>query len=354
MEELTRTISKLVSREDLHDDEISYVMNLILRGGVSEASIASFLVALRMKGETAHELNIIVRTLKHHATKVTPKIHGFLIDTCGTGGGKLNTFNISTASAIIASSSGAKVAKHGNRSASGVCGSADFMEYLGLNLDAPAAEVVKAIEETGFGFLYAPKFQPAMQNVVSARKLIGIRSVFNIIGPLTNPCTNLTGQLIGVPDPQIIETLALALNETGLKDIILVNPKDGLDELSTTCENNITWIAGNETKHIKLHPRELGLEPTKLETLAVHSKEESIRDTLRVICGKADRHKQEIAILNASAALVIGHVATNFKEGIQIARDAIKDGRAQKQLSEYIRRCGQKQALVNAERKLLD
>jgi anthranilate phosphoribosyltransferase len=353
MGNLSRIIQKLVSKADLSDDELIFAISLILQGKVSEASIASFLVALRMKGETAHELDVIIQTIKKYAIRITPKIDGFLIDTCGTGGGQINTFNISTASAIIASSAGAKVAKHGNRSASGLCGSADFMEYIGLNLECPIADIIEAIQQTGLGFLYAPKFHPAMQNVASARRTIGIRTVFNIIGPLTNPCTNLCGQVIGAPDPKIIETLALSLKESDLKDIMLVNSKDGLDELSNTCENNITRITGNEIKRIRFHPREIGLELARLENLVVHSKEEAIRDTLRVIYGMGDKHKQDIAILNASAALVVGQASTNLKEGVDLAREAVRNGRAQKQLSECIRRCGQKQVLIDAEKKFL-
>src|SRR5918995_3201036 len=245
MQDFPRIIQKLVSRKELFDDEILYALNLILQGKASEASTASFLIALRMKGETPYELKVMMQIIKKHATRITPRTGGLLIDTCGTGGGRINTFNISTASAIIASSAGAKVAKHGNRSASGLCGSADFMEYIGLNLECPIADIIEAIQQTGLGFLYAPKFHPAMQNVASARRTIGIRTVFNIIGPLTNPCTNLCGQIIGAPDLKIIETLALSLKESDLKDIMLVNSKDGLDELSNTCENNITRITGN-------------------------------------------------------------------------------------------------------------
>ncbi|HJU85582.1 MAG TPA: anthranilate phosphoribosyltransferase, partial [Nitrososphaeraceae archaeon] len=263
------------------------------------------------------------------------------------------TFNISTASAIIASSAGAKVAKHGNRSASGLCGSADFMEYIGFNLECPVDDILGAIQQTGLGFLYAPKFHPAMQNVASARRTIGIRTIFNVIGPLTNPCTNLCGQIIGAPDPKIIETLALSLKESNSKDIMLVSSKDGLDELSTTCENDITRITGNEIRRTRFHPREIGLELARLENLAVYSKEEAIRDTLRVIYGIGDKYRQDIAILNASAALVVGQSSTNLKEGAELARQAVRDGRAQKQLSECIRRCGQKQVLIEAEKKFL-
>jgi anthranilate phosphoribosyltransferase len=353
MQDFRLIIQKLVSGRELLDNEIIYSMNLIMQGKLSEASIASFLVALRMKGETPHEVSLIMRIMKEYMIKITPKIDGFLIDICGTGGGQVNTFNISTASAIIASSAGAKVAKHCNRSASGVCGSADFMESIGLDLEAPIDDITKAIQETGLGFLYAPKFHPSMQYVASVRRVIGIRTVFNIVGPLANPCTNLGGQVIGAPDLNIAETLVLALNESGTKNIMLISSSDGLDELSCTCENDITLITENEIKHIRFHPKDIGLETTGLENLMVCTKEDSIRDTLRVIYGVGDKYKQNIVYLNASAALVIGQVASGFREGIEIARDAVRDGRAQKLLSEYIRRCGKKETLIEAEKKFI-
>jgi anthranilate phosphoribosyltransferase len=227
------------------------------------------------------------------------------------------------------------------------------MEQVGLNLECPIPDILGAIEHTGLGFLYAPKFHPALQNVASARRAIGIRTIFNIIGPLSNPCTNLSGQLIGAPEPKMIETLALALQQSDTENIMLVNSKDGLDELSNTCENYITWIRQKEVKHTSLHPREVGIELTKLENLTVHSKEESIEETLRVIYGVADRQKQDIAILNASAALVIAKASANFREGVELARDAIKDGRAQRKLSEYIRRCGRIRVLLEMEKRFL-
>ena len=353
MQDFPRIIQKLVSRKELFDDEIVYALNLILQGKASEASTASFLIALRMKGETPYELKVMMQIIKKHAIRITPRTGGLLIDTCGTGGGRINTFNISTASAIIASSAGAKVAKHGNRSASGICGSADFMEQVGLDLECPIPDILGAIEHTGLGFLYAPKFHPALQNVASARRAIGTRTVFNIIGPLSNPCTNLSGQLIGAPEPKMIETLALALQQSDTENIMLANSKDGLDELSNTCENYITWVRRKEVKHTSLHPREVGIELAKLENLTVYSKEESVGETLRVIYGVADRQKQDIAILNASAALVIAKASANFREGVELARDAIKDGRAQRKLSEYIRRCGRIQVLLEMEKRFL-
>jgi anthranilate phosphoribosyltransferase len=351
MQDFPRIIRKLVSRKELFEDEIVYALNLILEGKASQASTASFLVALSMKGETADELNVMMRVIKEHAIRITPS--GALIDISGTGGGQVNTFNISTASAIIASAAGARVAKHGNRSSSGICGSADFMEQVGLNLECPIPDIVNSIEQIGFGFLYAPRFHPALRNAASARRAIGIRTIFNIIGPLSNPCTHLTGQLIGAPDAKIIEMLAIALQQSDTENIMLVNSRDGLDELSNTCENNITWISQREVKHISLHPSDVGIDLAMLESLVVYSKEEAVRETLQVIYGEADGQKQDIALINASAALVIAKSASNFREGIDLARDAISDGRAQKKLSDYIRRCGRIQVLQEMEKRFL-
>jgi anthranilate phosphoribosyltransferase len=353
MQDFPRIIRKLVSKQELSDDEIVYALNWMLEGKASQPSTESFLVALSMKGETARELSVMMRIIKEHAIRITPRTNGVLVDTCGTGGGRINTFNVSTASAIIASSAGAKVAKHGNRSASGICGSADFMEQVGLDLGCPIFKIVSAVEQVGFGFLYAPKFHPAIRNVAAARKAIGIRTVFNIIGPVSNPCTNLGGQLIGAPEPKMIESLALAMQHSDIENIILVNSRDGLDELSNTCENDVTWIRQKRVKHIRLNPRDLGIDLARLETLTVRSREESIRETLRVIYGVANKQKQDIAVINASAALVVAKVAANFREGVDLARDAISDGRAGKKLSEYIRRCGQKRLLLEVEKRYL-
>lgn len=352
--DLRSVIHKLVSRTNLSQSEIYQSVNLILEGKASEASIAAFLVALAMKGETAEEIRVILQTVKEYAIKITPKITGALIDTCGTGGDRIKSLNISTAAAIVACAAGTKVAKHGNRSFSGFCGSADFLEYIGLNLDSTPANVSEAIEKTGIGFLYAPKFHPAIRNVASARKTIGIRSAFNIVGPLSNPCTNISGQLIGVFEPSLLETLANALQNTDLNEVMVVHAHDGFDELSNTCENDILWMNEKQIKRVRLHPKDVDIQVAKSEQLIVHSKEESIRDTLRVIYGIASQEKEDIVVFNASAALVIGKVAKNLDEGVEIARSAIKEGKPQKKLRQLIHCCGNKENLEAAEKKFIN
>ena len=353
--DLGPVIRKLISKTNLSENEIRQSVHLILEGKASDAAIASFLVALTMKGETAEEIWAILQTVKEHAIKITPKVNGNLIDTCGTGGDTIRSFNISTAAAIVASSAGSKVAKHGNRSFSGFCGSADFLEYIGLDLNSTPRSVSEAIEKTGIGFLYSPKFHPAMGNTASARKTIGIRSVFNIVGPLSNPCTNICGQVIGVFEPSLLDTITNVLQKgTDGNEVMVVHAYDGFDELSNTCENDIIWIIDKQIKRIRLHPKVVNIQVAKPEQLLVHSKEESIRDTLQVIYGIASQEKQDIVALNASAALVIGKGAKDFKEGVQIARLVIKEGKSQGKLLQLIQSCGNREKLEYAEKKFVN
>jgi len=346
-------IKRLVAGMNLSNNEIFLALDSILEGNMSEAGIAAFLVAFAMKGETAEELEAVLVSLRKHATMITPNVQGPLIDTCGTGGDTIRSFNISTAAAVVASSAGAKVAKHGNRSVSGVCGSADFFEYIGLDLDTSPAKVQSSIERVGIGFLFAPVFHPSMKYVAAARKTIGIRTVFNMVGPLSNPCTNISGQMIGVFEPALLEVFAQVCQEH-IDEAMIVHAHDGFDELSNTCENDILWVLGNrQTKRIRLHPRTLGIQVAKPEQLVVSSKEESIRYTLQSIHGKAAKEKQDIVVLNAGAALVVSKIAQDFKDGVEIARDAIKSGKAKDKLSQLIEYCGDLEKLEQAEKQFL-
>lgn len=344
---------KLVARANLSDKEITQTLNAMLEGFVSDASIAAFLVALAMKGETPEELRAVLLSLRNHATRITPNVRGPLIDTCGTGGDSIRSFNISTAAALVAAAAGAKVAKHGNRAVSGVCGSADFLEYVGFDLKSSHAKVKSSIENIGIGFLFAPMFHPSMKHVADARKIIGIRTVFNMVGPLSNPCTNISAQVIGVYEPALLEVFS-QICRGHVNDAMIVHAHDGFDELSNTCENDIMWVSGNrQTKRIRLHPRTIGMQLAKPEQLVVNSKEESIKNTLQSIHGMATREKQDIVVLNAAAALIVAKVALDFKDGVEIARDAIKSGKAQDKLSQLIKFCGDHEKLKESEQKLL-
>jgi anthranilate phosphoribosyltransferase len=254
---------------------------------------------------------------------------------------------------VVASAAGAKVAKHGNRSVSGVCGSADFLEHIGLDLNATPAKVQSCIENVGIGFLFAPLFHPSMKHVANVRKAIGIRTVFNMVGPLSNPCTNVSGQVIGVFEPSLLEVFS-EVCQGYVDEAMIVHAHDGFDELSNTCENDVLWVSGGrQTKRIRLHPRAVGMPVAKPEQLVVSTKEEAVKNTLQSIHGKAAREKQDIVVLNAAAALVVSKVAQDFKDGIEIAREAIKSGKAQDRLSQLIKYSGDLEKLKESEKKFL-
>ena len=349
---LKYAIKKLVTRTDLSTIEICQAFDAILAGMIPDASIAAFLVALTMKGETADELRSILDSVRNHATRITPQVREPLIDTCGTGGDSIRTFNVSTAAAIVASAAGANVAKHGNSSVSGICGSADFFEYIGLDINAPPAKVQSCIEHIGIGFLFAPVFHPSMKNVASVRKTIGIRTAFNKVGPLSNPCTNIAGQLIGVFETELMEVFC-EVCKGYIDQAMIVHARDGFDELSNTCKNYIHWISSDNhrTTKIVLHPNEVGLELAKPEQLIVNSKGDSVRYTLETIYGKASKEKHGIVVLNAAAALLLSKSASSFKEGIQTANETIKTGKAQDKLSELIKYCGDLERLKEVEKE---
>jgi anthranilate phosphoribosyltransferase len=350
---LHKIISKLVAKENLSEIETRYSMDLILSGKANEAAIASFLISLGTKGETPQELGAVLQSIKNNAIAITPKVSGSLIDTCGTGGDRIRSFNISTAAAIIACASGCNVAKHGNKSASGICGSADFLEYVGMNLDTSPKSVQESIENVGVGFLYASKFHPALLRIASTRKTIGVRTAFNLVGPLSNPCTNLTGQLIGVSESPLVDIISAAVKATGSSNVMIVHSYDGFDELSNTCLNSISWVLNGEVRRFAVHPKDVGMSVAKSEDLLVCSREESVKHTLLAIYGLADSAREDIAVLNAAAALVVGDKAVDLSEGIQIARQSIKEGKARKKLYELIKRCGNLDKLRSAENKLL-
>lgn len=351
--DLRPLIRKLVARTDLSSSETGAAFDSILSGNSNDASISAFLVALAMKGATAEELRAVLVAMKKHAKMITPNVKGRLIDTCGTGGDSIHSFNISTAAAIVAAAAGANVAKHGNRSVSGICGSADFLESVGLSLEATPDQVRGSIEQVGIGFLFAPVFHPSMRNVSTARKAAGVRTVFNLVGPLCNPCTNLSGQVIGVFEPSLLDLISEAYRGTAC-DAIIVHAADGFDELSNTCENDILVIRnGADPQRLRISPKVFKINLAKPEQLVVNSKEESIKSTLQTICGRASQEKEDIVVMNASAALVVARIADDLKEGIPLARAAIKSGEAQTKLEQLVKFGGDEEKLREAEKNYL-
>ncbi|HEX2679994.1 MAG TPA: anthranilate phosphoribosyltransferase [Candidatus Dormibacteraeota bacterium] len=316
-------IAKVVRCENLSEEEAAAAFETIMRGDATPSQIAGFMVALRMKGETVEELTGFARTARAMATPI--QVDGALLDTCGTGGDGLATFNISTLAGIVAAACGARVAKHGNRAASSLCGSADVLEQLGVKIDLPPEGVARCIEEAGIGFLFAPIFHPSFRFAGVPRKELAIRSVFNILGPLCNPA-GAKYQALGVADGKIAAKMADVLQRVGVERAIVFHAADGMDELSLASPSHVIEIDG-ERKEYELDPSELGLHPAPVEAMRGGGPEENARLAREVLDG-ATGPRREVVLLNAAAALRAAGVAGDWKEGLGLAAGAIDSGRA--------------------------
>jgi anthranilate phosphoribosyltransferase len=335
---IVECIKKLSEHQDLTHDETAQCMRELMAGAADDMSIANFLLALKMKGETVDELNSMLDVMNEFSIKIRPSVNGRLIDTCGTGGDKIRTFNISTAAAFIASAAGVNVAKHGNRSVSGVCGSADLLEYLGYDLNAEPLKVEKCIEQLGIGFLFAQKFHPAMKNVANARKHLGIRTAFNLLGPLSNPA-DINAQVVGVPDPLLIDKIVQVLRKVR-EEAMVFHARDGVDEISNTCINQIAWLKDGRIDRFELNPKSIEIESADPADVSVTNKEQSVEQTYRVLNGTADARRTGIVLLNSAAALMVGGRAEAFQDGIELSRGTLKSGKPYDKLRELIKRCG--------------
>ncbi|HEX7178233.1 MAG TPA: anthranilate phosphoribosyltransferase [Nitrososphaeraceae archaeon] len=332
------------------DHEFKSAIESIFAEDVSDKSIASLLLALNTVTIGLRELKIIRKVLLHNSIKITPKNAGIIIDNCGTGGDLLNTFNISTAASIIIASAGCSVAKHGNRSSSGMCGSADFFEFIGLDLSLPVDNVAKGIEKIGIAFLFAPQFHPKLRRLAAVRKQLGIKTIFNIIGPLCNPCTNLFGQVIGISDAKFIPAISSLMSSIN-NNSILVRSNDGLDELSNTSNGIIVYVKKSNSIMESFNPNDVGIKLARIQELQVNSFEDSIRATLKVIYGKAKKPLEDIVVLNSAIGLVVGEKAKTLADGIAISRDLIISKKAVDKLSELISMHGNINKLIRLEHK---
>jgi anthranilate phosphoribosyltransferase len=320
-------LHRAANRENLTSSDAQRAMELILSGDATTAQIAGFLVALRMKGETADEILGFARAMRERSTKVLPMLNGeVLLDTCGTGGDGQNTFNISTVSAFVVAGAGVKVAKHGNRSLSSLCGSADIFEGLGINIAVTPEQMAASIREVGIGFLYAPAMHPAMKNAQSARLELKMRTAFNLLGPLTNPA-GATAQLVGAPSAGAAELMAEALASLGLQRGFVVHGADGLDEISTTGESLVLEIQRGAIAHHTLRPADFGLKTAKLADLRGGDREANLA-IARGILGGERGPKRDVVLANASAALVAAGKAASFLNGVELAAESIDSGRA--------------------------
>ncbi len=335
---IRESIQKLVNGTNLTNEESTLSMKEIMTGQATNAQIGAFLTVLRTKGETTEEITAFTTVMKEYCHRIYPKIKGRLVDTCGTGGDKIKTFNISTTAAFVVSGAKIAVAKHGNRSVTSKCGSADVLERLGLNLNVSPREVEKAIEEVGIGFMFAPAFHPAMKYAIGPRRELGIRTVFNLLGPLTNPA-GANAQLLGVYDPKLTEPLAYSLKSLGCEEALVVHGLNGLDEISTVGKTRISWLRNCKVKTTEMIPKDFGIEQAKIEDIRVTKPEESAELTFKILYGSifADDPKREIVQLNSAAAIILGGKAEDFEYGIEVAKETIESGAAYEKLKELVR-----------------
>jgi anthranilate phosphoribosyltransferase len=333
---IKEAIAKIVVGENLGMAEAEEVMGEIMHGQATPAQIGAFLTALRMKGETASEIAGCAYAMRESAIQVKPKRKD-LVDSCGTGGDNTGTFNISTTVAFVAAGSGLAVAKHGNRSVSSHCGSADLIEALGVNINLTAEQIAQCIDEVGIGFLFAPNLHPAMKYATPPRREIGLRTIFNLLGPLTNPAW-AKRQLLGVYQPELTETLAEVLKSLGSEHAFVVHGAGGLDELSTTGVNKVSELHNGQIKTYHLDPQEIGLPRTELKELLGGTVEENVKITKDLLQGKRGP-KRDIVLLNAAAIILCGGKATNLKEGLALAAEIIDSGKAFKKLEDLIDKC---------------
>jgi len=330
---MRRVINQVINGEDLSIEETRETMEAIMSGKATEAQIASFITALRMKGETIEEITGAALVMREKAAKIKSN-QKILVDVCGTGGDKLNTFNISTTTAFVVAAAGVAVAKHGNRSVSSKSGSADLLEKLGVNLNLSPVQVGSCIDEIGIGFMYAPVFHQAMKYAIGPRKEIGARTIFNLLGPLTNPA-QAEIQLLGVYSPELTEPIAYVLKNLGVKSAFVVHGMVGLDELSTVGETKVSQLKDGEIRTYNIHPTKLGLKEATIEDLAGGKPQENAKITLDILKGKVGK-KRDIVILNAAAALVAADKAESLIEGIELAAKIIDEGLALKKLEELV------------------
>lgn len=335
---MKHAISKVVGGENLTEAEAEAAMKCIMSGGATQAQISAFLTALRMKGETIGEITAFARVMREFAARITPKVDSILVDTCGTGGDKVKTFNISTAAMFVAAGAGIRIAKHGNRSVTSKAGSADVVEAMGVQIDLPPGEVQRCIETIGVGFMFAPRFHGAMKHAIGPRREMGIRTIFNILGPLTNPAS-AQGQVMGVYDGALTEKLAQVLTRLGCKRAMVVYGLDGIDEVSTLGETQISEIEDSKVSTYTISPEDFGLARTRSEAIAGKNLAENARMLLKVLRGEKGP-RRDIVLLNAAAAIVVGGKAHDLHKGIAVAIDAIDSGSAYKKLVQLIEATG--------------
>src|SRR6059036_2608007 len=319
-------IPVLLENHNLTREQAEAAMMEIMNGQATPSQISAFLIGLKKKGETVDEITAIARVMRTFSRTVSPRVDGYLLDTCGTGGDRTKTFNVSTTAAFVIAAAGVRVAKHGNRSFTSHCGSADVLEQLGVKLEIEPALVEKAIEEIGIGFMFAPNFHPAMKNVASVRREIGVRTVFNILGPLTNPA-GANAQLIGVYDSELLEPMCLAAHNLGAKSVMSVYGLDGVDEISITGKTIIVRRQNGRVFRDEVEPEDLGFKRSTAEEVAGSDPEDNARLAAKILSGHLGQNdpRVQMVLANAAAGLVLCEKAENFRDGAEIASNAVSD-----------------------------
>lgn len=319
-------LNQLLAAKDLSHEQMLAVMQQVMSGELSEAQIAALLIALRVKGETVDEIAAAATVMRQLSTKVNISNTAHLVDTCGTGGDGIQTFNVSTVSAFVAAAAGAKVAKHGGRSVSSTCGSADVLEALGVNVNKTADEVAASVNEIGIGFMFAPNHHSAMKYAAPVRKALGVRTIFNLLGPLTNPAS-AKRQVMGVFDKVLTGKLAKVLQKLGSEHVLVVHGADGMDEISFTGDTYIAELKDGKVTEYTINPKQFGLSEHQLKDIQIQNAAESKAMIMDVLKGKKGAAR-DIVLMNAGAAIYTAGIETTLEAGIATAAKMIDEGKA--------------------------
>ena len=332
---ISNLIQKLQEKTDLTYDEMNNIMTDILSGNTNIQENADFLSNLADKGETDDELLGMLDKMQELSLKIEPKNTGTIIDMCGTGGDKLQTFNISTTASFVVAAAGGVVAKHGNRSTSGVSGSADIFEYFGYDLSQEPSKIVQILEKHKICFMFAQKFHPAMKYVGPARKQLGKRTAFNLLGPLSNPA-GVKNQLVGVFSNEYLVRLPAILKRRGAKNIMTVRSDDGMDEFSTSATNRVCILKDDKVLMNAIDPVVVGLHKSSLKDIQIETREDAIKSFVGVLNNTANQAMIETTALNAAGGLIVANIANNFEEGVELAMNTISNGKAFKTLENFV------------------
>ncbi|HET6404107.1 MAG TPA: anthranilate phosphoribosyltransferase [Candidatus Thermoplasmatota archaeon] len=335
---LKHAIAQVVDSKSLTEQVAYEAMATIMDGQATPAQMGALLVGLRMKGETVEELTGFARAMRERCALIQPQVAGRLTDTCGTGGAPIKTFNVSTLSAFVAAGAGIPIAKHGNRAVTSKCGSADVLEALGANLALEPQRVKRVIENVGVGFLFAPNFHPAMRHAVGPRRELGIRTVFNILGPLTNPA-GAKGQVLGVYHPALVPKMTQVLANLGVQEALVVHGEGGLDEVSPLGPTRVGRVHEGEVSFFSINPEEFGFQRVTQDDVSGGDPQESAALFLSVLRGESGARANTV-VMNAAAAALVGGKAKDLKEGVAVARESIQSGKALDKLAAFVKATG--------------